>query len=706
MSTVRGSVSTLLIAIAMVASLVVPPFTAQPVAAEPGGWGELSSLSMHDATCVVNGSGEVYCWASSPTSVAGSMTPEKVDFNGIVMTEVSVGETSACALSVGGQVYCWGQVVYNEGAYEDSTVPVSIAQYDSLANKSFKTIEVGSNMTCVVSTDDELFCWGTTIASLSGTNTLTPVHMNADGLLQGLSIKKLSVNDQVGCAIASDDKAYCWGENYNGVLGDGTYAASLNAVAVNTEGVLADKQLTGIAVSALSGCALDNENSLYCWGADFYGHLGDDETQTASILPTNVDMSGVLAGKTIAKIESGRTNCVLATDGSVYCWGQNNFRGIDGTEVDHFTPHAIDLGVYGEAKDLVVGYTRNCVLTTENRILCWGYGTSAKSEVYPPGTETEITGSTYYQRNGKNILHATGTVLGDLLQQVVNPENVKIDGQNIPLCSEGTGYSIELFLLVGYYASDSPTCYWLYENYGEGYAYTGSDVYIWLGDEIPDQFTLSVNGSQPFMATRAGDTEPPIVPTISVGNTAAPLTGTPTIAAKPVFSGKAQPGAVITITIYSDPVVCTTTADSQGDWRCEMSTTLPAGNHTVRVRIVNPDTSVVELGPYPVMVASESTVVEPRPLVPPVSLATGPQMNRLAQGSPSQAEDTENQAPNLNEPRQNTQPTPMQPDESQEDDESQQAPVSRTAWLWILGVIIAVGILIAAITIARRKVRN
>ncbi|HEY1085312.1 MAG TPA: leucine-rich repeat protein [Candidatus Saccharimonadales bacterium] len=100
-------------------------------------------------------------------------------------------------------------------------------------------------------------------------------------------------------------------------------------------------------------------------------------------------------------------------------------------------------------------------------------------------------------------------------------------------------------------------------------------------------------------------------PTVAVNGDKA-ITKTPTIPSLPTFSGVATPGATVVVTVHSDPVTCTTTADANGKWSCTLSEDLPAGKHTVYVEITNPDNSVQKLGPYSVVVkAGEATVLAP-----------------------------------------------------------------------------------------------
>lgn len=52
---------------------------------------------------------------------------------------------------------------------------------------------------------------------------------------------------------------------------------------------------------------------------------------------------------------------------------------------------------------------------------------------------------------------------------------------------------------------------------------------------------------------------------------------------RPTFSGTAEPGATVTVTIHSDPIVLTTTADSAGTWSVAPDQDIPNGEHQVIV---------------------------------------------------------------------------------------------------------------------------
>jgi hypothetical protein len=154
-----------------------------------------------------------------------------------------------------------------------------------------------------------LVAWMSSLAAAQG----------AHAAVQGISLATAAGNHS--CAIERG-KAYCWGDNYSGDLGDGGTAPSGVPVAVDSAGVLAGKTITHLAAGEYGTCALDSAGAAYCWGTNFAGQLGDGITAASSAVPVAVDASGVLAGKTLSSISAGYGHtCAADTAGAAYCWG-------------------------------------------------------------------------------------------------------------------------------------------------------------------------------------------------------------------------------------------------------------------------------------------------------------------------------------------------------------------------------------------------
>lgn len=144
------------------------------------------------------------------------------------------------------------------------------------------------------------------------------------------------------CGISAE-RAYCWGDNQQGNLGDGTYGlptgvypGSDEAVAVDRTGVLGEKTVTDISSNGFAGraCAVA-DGKAYCWGngddaelnGGAYGFLGDGLEHDAGS-PVAVDTTGVLAGKTVTKISVGYDHTCVIANGQAYCWGNSPWGGL------------------------------------------------------------------------------------------------------------------------------------------------------------------------------------------------------------------------------------------------------------------------------------------------------------------------------------------------------------------------------------------
>jgi alpha-tubulin suppressor-like RCC1 family protein len=94
-------------------------------------------------------------------------------------------------------------------------------------------VNAGHEYTCGVTTADVAYCWGLNHSGRLGDGTattrLTPVAVVGGLRFGGVSA---SLNGFTTCGITTGQRAYCWGSNYVGQLGDGTTTTSLTPVAV------------------------------------------------------------------------------------------------------------------------------------------------------------------------------------------------------------------------------------------------------------------------------------------------------------------------------------------------------------------------------------------------------------------------------------------------------------------------------------------
>jgi alpha-tubulin suppressor-like RCC1 family protein len=242
-------------------------------------------------------------------------------------------------------------------------------------------IAAGATNTCSITSDGRAFCWGLNDKGQLGNNStatsLVPVAVYTGGVLSGKTVSAIAIAQGHACALASDNQAYCWGNDASGQLGNNSTATSLVPVAVYTGGVLSGKTVVSIANGADHTCALASDNQAYCWGNGGIGRLGNNSTTNSSV-PVAVYTGGVLSGKTLVSIASGNTEtCVIASDGLAYCWGYNT-RGLGDSAgtTNSSVPVAVYTGGVLSGKTVTavsVSGSYACARSSDGIAYCWGY---------------------------------------------------------------------------------------------------------------------------------------------------------------------------------------------------------------------------------------------------------------------------------------------------------------------------------------------
>lgn len=164
---------------------------------------------------------------------------------------------------------------------------------------------------------------------------------------------------------------------------------------------------------------------------------------------------------------------------------------------------------------------------------------------------------------------------------------------------------------------------------GAGYIYTSTDggtTWTSQTELEPTGFsTINYNydGSRLVLVSGAGDVYMATVkvPAVKIGSSSSMLylnngyskTPTQVNTSRPTISGLAYSNGQVEVEINSNPIYCNTTADTNGEWSCTLSDDLPNGEHTVYVRMTNPENgSITTVGPYYINVLSAgSRVIAP-----------------------------------------------------------------------------------------------
>jgi alpha-tubulin suppressor-like RCC1 family protein len=148
----------------------------------------------------------------------------------------------------------------------------------------------------------------------------------------GLEVAQVATGADHTCAVKKDGTLWCWGNNSMTQLGEGPTDFSPVPLQVTALGATVAQVAAGNAHT----CAVTQAGELYCWGANSAGQLGNGETGSVVWPPAKV---AALGNDVTAVFAAPSFTCARTKDATLWCWGQNSFGQLgDGTTADRATP--------------------------------------------------------------------------------------------------------------------------------------------------------------------------------------------------------------------------------------------------------------------------------------------------------------------------------------------------------------------------------
>ena len=388
-------------------------------------WGPSAITIGSSHTCALLGGangGGVKCWGSAdygqlglgdtnargnhPSTEMGAKLPA-VDLGAgrrAIQLAASAGNGfHTCALLDDGTIKCWGTNGSGQlgiGATDtrgDGPMEMGdkLPAVDLGPGRKAKFVAAGSNHSCAVLDDGGVKCWG---SNASGQLGLGDVIRRGNGPNQmgdalprvdlgtGKTAKSLTLGAAHSCAVLDDGSVKCWGGNSRGELGLGDTSNRGDGAGEMGDNLPAIDLGTGRKVKWISAsqgftCALLDDDSLKCWGANIWGslglgdenHRGDQPAEMGDSLPA-VNLG---TGRRATVVGVGRSSCAALEDGSIKCWG---------TTIPYEVPRGNEPGQMGDnlkaikidAKlkpiAIAVGSHHACALLENATVKCWGSG--------------------------------------------------------------------------------------------------------------------------------------------------------------------------------------------------------------------------------------------------------------------------------------------------------------------------------------------
>jgi alpha-tubulin suppressor-like RCC1 family protein len=342
-----------------------------------GGLTDVVSLGAYGfGTCAAKTDGTVWCWGQAPLNAGmGSIVkvPQQVPgLSGVIA--LAGGEygtySHVCALQRAGTVKCWGSNASGElgdgtallytGPGVNSTTPVSVTGL-----LDAKHIAAGGQTSCAIKADGSVLCWGFGYDGQVGPGAPTSgsrdshIPVAVPNVSNAVSI---AMSKDLSCAVLSDATVKCWGKNFSN---------QSSSAATSVAGV---GNVAALTLGNKHACALKTDASVACWGQ--YNYAGAPALQTTPVAivdASNAPLTNVLA------VSSGLDHtCALKEDGSVFCWGLDDKGQLgDGLNVDRNTAgRVVDGQVVAQAlqnsKTISAGDYHTCAIQATSKVACWG----------------------------------------------------------------------------------------------------------------------------------------------------------------------------------------------------------------------------------------------------------------------------------------------------------------------------------------------
>jgi alpha-tubulin suppressor-like RCC1 family protein len=319
--------------------------------------------------CALREGGGVQCWGRNDDGQLGdgTRTPRSRPTHVTGLDDaraVAAGQRHSCAVRQGGQVVCWGandsgqlgnQMGKSAGA-SGSLVPVEVAGVEGAVS-----VAAGLDFSCAVLSDGGIRCWGSDSNGQLGDDGVSAATGQPSTVSALSGVRSVSAFWQHACAVRDSQTLWCWGANSQGQLGDGGTTDQHHPVRVPMLTLV-----TGVGTGAGHTCAITQASGLFCWGSNAAGQLG-----TTVAGPVTMAPPAPVVTDPIAVGVGLQHTCAIRTSGAVYCWGQND-RGQLG--VGTMSPLSTPVQVLPIATGAAVtaGAMFSCARTSDGALFCWG----------------------------------------------------------------------------------------------------------------------------------------------------------------------------------------------------------------------------------------------------------------------------------------------------------------------------------------------
>ncbi|QIF02261.1 choice-of-anchor Q domain-containing protein [Roseimicrobium sp. ORNL1] len=318
-------------------------------------------------------------WGDPSSRLSDYLEPVPVRIGTLTnVISVAVGAHHNVALKDDGTVWVWGVNggwwgsngggILGDGTLNNSATPVQVTALSDIV-----AVAAGYAHTLALDENGTIWAWGANQNGQLGDGSTTQ-RLHPVALTTITGVKAIAAGDKFSLAIKdSDGSVWAWGANGYGQLGNGTTTEQHAPVQVGTLSNAVQVACRGQWYGLGHAIALLSDGSVWTWGCNQSGELGlGNYTSSSSPMPVP-GLSGIV------EVDAGPWSSTMAlkSDGTVWAWGLN-FNGQlgNGTKTSSNTP--VPVNALSNAVAIAAGYDHSAAIAADGKVYTWGNHAAAQ----------------------------------------------------------------------------------------------------------------------------------------------------------------------------------------------------------------------------------------------------------------------------------------------------------------------------------------
>ena len=236
---------------------------------------------------------------------------------------VSLGDVHTAVIKNDNALYMWG--VNSKGCLGNETYDLSDTPVKVMDDVS--CVSLGFNHSAAVTSDGSLYTWGCNTYGQLGNGKSGENEAEAEPVKIMDNVQYVSLGGQHSAAVTKDGSLYMWGKNDYGQIGNGKSGEN----EIQPEPVKIMDNVQYVSLGMLFSAAVTKDGSLYMWGENGGGQLGNGESGNKALWTVPIKIMDNVAAVSLGNEHSG----ALTKDGELYMWGNNSLNAVGETGTDN-----------------------------------------------------------------------------------------------------------------------------------------------------------------------------------------------------------------------------------------------------------------------------------------------------------------------------------------------------------------------------------